>query len=102
VRKGKHILGIGLQVRRERMIHRLQERNKRIRAQLNTDEKGPTNDDLPTVAFEEQSDTLPPTLLTQHYHMSVNSRLKVQVLQWLMRNNRDPALAVSFFFLLAI
>ena len=102
MRKGKHILGIGLQVRRERMIHRLQERNKRIRARLNTDEKGPTNDDLPTVAFEEQSDTLPPTLPTQHYHMSINSRHKVQVLQWLMRNNRDPALAVSFFFSLAI
>jgi hypothetical protein len=85
VRKGKHILGIGLQVRRERLIHRLRERNKQNQA---------TND-LPTVSFEEQSDVLPPTLPTQHHHMSLNSRQKVQLSQWLDKNRDDPAIYVS-------
>ena len=53
------------------------------------------SDDLPTIPFEEQSDTLPPTLPTQHYHISINSRLKVQLGQWLHINRDDPAVLVS-------
>jgi len=87
VRKGKHILGIGLQVRRECLIHRLQEHNKRKQALF-------TYEDLPTVPFEEQS-TLPPTLLEQHYYISTDTHQKVQLLQWLHRNQDDPAIHVS-------
>ena len=85
VRKGKHILGIGLQVRRECLIHQLRVRNKQNQA-IN---------DLPTVSFEEQSDVLPPTLPTQHHHISLNSRQKVQLSQWLDKNCDDPAIYVS-------
>jgi hypothetical protein len=88
VRKGKHILGIGLQVRRERLIHRLRERNKLNQAVANPD-------DLPTLPFEEQSDLLPPTLPTQHHHISINSRQKVHLSQWLNKNRDDPAILVS-------
>ena len=88
VRKGHHVLGIGLQVRRERLIHRLRERNKQNQARVDPN-------DLPTVSFEEQSDALPPTLPTQHYHISVDSRQKVQLSQWLHKNCDDPAILVS-------
>ena len=88
VRKGKHVLGIGLQVRRERLIHRLQERNKTNQAVADLN-------DLPTLPFEEQSDLLPPTLPTQHHHISTNSRQKVQLTQWLDKNRDDPAILVS-------
>jgi hypothetical protein len=88
VRKGKHILGIGLQVRRERLIHRLRERNKLNQAVANPD-------DLPTLPFEEQSDLLPPILPTQHHHISINSRQKVHLSQWLNKNRDDPAILVS-------
>lgn len=91
VQKGKHVLGIGLQVRRERLIHRLQERNKQNPALATVD---PSND-LPTVSFEEQSDALPPTPPTSHHHISVDSRQKVQLSQWLHKNRDDPAILVS-------
>ena len=86
MRKGNHVLGIGLRVRRERLIHRLRQRNKQLTS---------NSDDLPTTPFEEQSDRLPLTLPTQHYHMSVYSRQKVQLAQWLYNNRDDPALLVS-------
>ena len=89
MRKGKHILGIGLRIRRERLIHRLRERNRRNQA------VAINSDDLPTIPFEEQSDALPPTLPTQHYHISINSRQKVQLAEWLHKNRDDPAVLVS-------
>ena len=73
VRKGKHIIGIGLQVRRERMIHRLQGRNKRRLQRLDH-----AQDDLPTVSFDER-ETLPPTLPTSHHHISIDTRQKVEL-----------------------
>ncbi len=88
VRKGYHVLGIGIQVRRERLIHRLRERNKLNQAVANLN-------NLPTLPFEEQSDLLPPTLPTQHHHISINSRHKVQLSQWLHKNSDDPAILVS-------
>jgi hypothetical protein len=89
VRKGKHVLGIGLRVRRERLIHQLRERNRQ-------DHTLATNsDDLPTVPFEEQSDTLPLTPPTQHYHMSASSRQKVHLTVWLHKIRHDPAVLVS-------
>ena len=73
------------------MIHRIQERNKRIR------EKNLiiSDDDLPTIPFEDQSETLPLTSPTQHYHISVDSRQKVQLAQWLSKCEGDPAVYVS-------
>lgn len=50
--------------------------------------------DLPTVPFEEQ-ENLPPTLPTQHHHISIDNRQKIQVSQWLHRNQADPAVKVS-------
>jgi hypothetical protein len=89
VSKGKHIIGIGLQVRRERMIHRLQERNKRRLQRL-----AHAQDDLPTVSFEER-ETLPPTLPTSHHHISIDTRQKVELPLWLRDNKKDPAIQVS-------
>jgi hypothetical protein len=89
VSKGKHIVGIGLQVRRERMIHRLQERNKHQLQQL-----AHAQDDLPTVSFE-QRETLPPTLPTSHHHISNDTRQKVELPLWLRDNKKDPAIRVS-------
>jgi len=89
VRKGKHVLGIGLRVRRERLIHQLRERNRQHQV------VAINSDDLPTIPFEDGSDTLPPTLPTQHYHVSINSRQKVQLAEWLHKNRDDPAVLVS-------
>ena len=105
VRKGKHaILGIGLQVRRQRLMHRLKERQKSQEKHLaqaagssqhatDTGTSLASADDLPTVPFEE-TETLPPTLPSQHYHISADKRQKVQVSQWLHRNQADPAVKV--------
>jgi len=87
-RKGKHIIGIGLQVWRERMIHRLRERNKHRLQRL-----AHTQNDLPTVSFEER-ETLPPTLPTSHHHISIDTRQKVELPLWLRDNKRDPAIQV--------
>jgi hypothetical protein len=89
VRKGKHVIGIGLQVRRERLIHRLKERNQHI----------PVTDvpngfeNLPTVPLEV-TESLPPTTPGDHYQISSDTRQKVQLLQWLKTNETDPALRV--------
>ena len=94
VRKGKHaILGIGLQVRRQHLIHQLKESQKQSL------EHTATSDDLPTVPFEEQ-EMLPPTSPSQHHHISIDNRQKVQISQWLHRNKSDPAVKVcrSLFF----
>ena len=91
VRKGKHVLGIGIQVRRERLIYRLQERNKqRQQAASNI---STTNEDLLTVSFEEQ-EHLPPTLPTEHHHISNDTRQKIQLAQWLNNYRDDPAIQV--------
>lgn len=99
VRKGKHaILGIGLQVRRQHLIHQLKERQKQSIKQAGTSDSEShisTTDanDLPTVPFEEQ-ENLPPTLPTLHHHISLDNRQKIQVSQWLHRNQADPAVKV--------
>jgi len=89
VRKGKHVLGIALRIQWEHLIHRLQECNRQNQA------VAINSDDLPTIPFEEQSDVLPPTLPTQHYHISINSRQKVQLVEWLHKNHDDPAVLLS-------
>jgi hypothetical protein len=85
VHKGKHVIGIGLQVRRERFIHILQERNKQHNSEVAT---------LPTVPFEEP-ETLPYTPPELHHHMSNDTRYKVNLTQWLGRNIQDPAICVG-------
>jgi hypothetical protein len=82
-------VGIGRQVRRERLIHRLRERNKR-----RLEEVARTPEDLPTVSVEEQ-ETLPPTPPTNHHHISNDIRQKVVIPQWLSNNKEDPAVLVS-------
>jgi hypothetical protein len=92
VRKGKHaILGIGLQVRRQRLMHQLNERQKQQAG--TSDSRIIDANDLPTVPFEEQ-ETLPLTSPTQHHHISIDNRQKIQVSQWLHRNQADPAVKV--------
>ena len=104
VRKGKHaILGIGLQVRRQHLIHQLKERQKQSMKQAGTSDLEShisTTDanDLPTVPFEEQ-ENLPPTLPTLHHHISLDNRQKIQVSQWLHRNQADPAVKVRLYFI---
>ena len=82
-------MGIGRQVRRERLIHRLQERNKRRLKEL-----ARTPEDLPTVPLEEQ-EPLPPTPPTNHHHISNDTRQKAEISQWLSKNREDPAVHVS-------
>jgi hypothetical protein len=94
MRKGKHILGIGKQVRQEHMIHRIQERNKRIQ-EKNLKRQIISDDDLPTIPFENQSEILLSTSPTQHYHISVDSCQKVQLAQWLSKCEGDPAVYVG-------
>jgi hypothetical protein len=84
VRKGQHTIGIGLQVRRERFLQRLKERNQQTTE----------NNDLPSVPLGIM-EPLPPTAPTDHYHISLDTRNKVQLRQWLQRNESDPALHVS-------
>jgi hypothetical protein len=91
VRKGKHIHGIGQRVRRQRLIHRLKERNLRCRQKLGTSDQ---TDDLPTVPFEEH-EPLPPILPSQHHQLSTDTRQRVQIIQWLDKNSADPAIFVS-------
>jgi hypothetical protein len=81
IRKGKHVIGIGLQVRRERLIHRLKERNKH------------SAENLPTVPLEV-TESLSATMPSDHYQISSDTRQKVQLLQWLKTNETDPAVQV--------
>lgn len=85
VQKGQHAIGIGQQVRREQFLHRLKERN-----QNQITEK----DNLPSVSFEV-IESLLPTAPTDHYHMSLDTRNKVYLRQWLKKNKSDPAIHVS-------
>jgi len=85
VKKGQHTIGIGLQVRRERLIQRIKERNQRRTVE---------NDNLPSLPFEV-TETLPPTALTDHYQISMDTRNKVELRQWLKKNESDPAIHVS-------
>lgn len=70
-------------------MHRIQERNRK-RRELNDN-----SDNLPTVPFEE-NEPLPPTLPTQHYHISNDTRQKLQLSLWLQKNKDDPAIQVFF------
>ena len=88
VRKGKHEIGIGQQVRRERLIHRLKERNQQM---PETDQFQVEN--LPTVPLEV-TESLPPTMPSDHFQISSDTRQKVHLLQWLKTNENDPALRV--------
>ena len=78
------------------MIHRIQERNKRIQ-EMNLKRQNISDDDLPTIPFEDQSETLPLTSPTQHYHISIDSRQKVQLAQWLSKCEGDPAVYVGIY-----
>jgi hypothetical protein len=90
VRKGKHIYGIGQRVRRQRLIHRLKERNLQRRQKSSSDQ----TDDLPTVPFEEH-EPLPPLPPTEHHQISTDTRQRIQITQWLDKNSADPAVFVS-------
>ena len=81
VRKGKkyHVIGIGQQVRRERLIHRLQEQNKKKRA----------ND-----PHLEDTDNLTPMLPEEHYKISKDTRQKIDLAQFLHENKDDLAVKV--------
>ena len=89
IQKGKHVIGIGLQVRRERLIHRLKERNQHMPV---TDVPN-ASENLLTVPLEV-TESLPPTTPSDHYQISSDTRHKVQLLQWLKTNESDPALWV--------
>jgi hypothetical protein len=54
-------------------------------------------DDLPSVPLEVM-EPLPPTAPADHYHISSDTRNKVQLRQWLKRNESDPALHVSAIY----
>jgi hypothetical protein len=86
VNKGKFIVGIGKQIRRERLMHRLRERNKRQQQLEDVD-------NLPTVSFEVE-ESLPATSPNQHHHISMDNSQKVQVVQWTDKNKKDPAVKV--------
>lgn len=89
VHKGKHVLGIGLQVRRERFVHLLRERN--TRHQQTAEQLEPA-----TVPFEDD-EPLPSTQPDQHYHIANDTRHKVHIARWLDKNKNDPALHVRLF-----
>ena len=95
VRKGKHALGIGQRIRRQRLMYRIKERNRKRQQLANN------RDNLPTVPFEED-ELLPPTSPNQHYHISNNTRQKFQLSLWLRQNKDDPAIEVVFFCQLSI
>ncbi len=67
-------------------MHRLRERNKQRQREA--------IENLPTVPFEEE-EILPATSPSQHYHISMDNRQKVQVVQWVDKNKKDPAVEVS-------
>lgn len=67
------MIGIGQQVRRERFIHRLQEQSQ----------------DADAV------EPIPSMAPTDHYHISLDTRQKIELRQWLKDNESDPALQVS-------
>ncbi|KDR80175.1 hypothetical protein GALMADRAFT_62788 [Galerina marginata CBS 339.88] len=72
VHKGKHVAGIATQVHHERLLHNLNEQNKKAQTQA--------------------SEALPPTPPEQHHHISEETRHKVPLAGWLGENEEDPAL----------
>lgn len=64
--------GIATQVHHERLLHNLNEQNKK----------------------DQTSEALPPTPPEQHHHISSETRHKVPLAGWLGANEEDPALKV--------
>ena len=56
------------------------------------------NENLPTVPLEVM-ESLPPTMPTDHYQISTDTRQKVQLIQWLKTDETDPALRVRILIL---
>jgi hypothetical protein len=87
VQKGRHAIGIGKAVSRERLIHRIAQRGigaTHSKAQLNPKGCKPVKEPLPH------------TLPTTHHHMSAETRNKVDIADLLDENEGDPALEVAF------
>jgi hypothetical protein len=79
-------VGIAKQIQRQCLMHRFHEWNKQQR-------QCEAIENLPTVPFEEE-ETLPATSPNQHHHISMDNRQKVQVVQWVDKNKKDPAVKV--------
>ena len=87
VPKGKHAIGIGKAVSRERLIHRITQRTVSVthsKVQLNPKGRKPVQEPLPH------------TSPTTHHHMSVKTKNKVDIADLLDENEGDPALEVAF------
>jgi hypothetical protein len=50
-------------------------------------------ENLPTVPLEV-TESLSPTMPSDHYQISSDTRQKIQLQQWLKKNETDPALRV--------
>lgn len=85
--KGHHVSGIAQQVRRERLLHQMKEKNKKRKRREDV------TDDLPSVPFEDE-ETLPVVPPEEHHHISKDARSKIDLSIWLSKNKEDPALKV--------
>lgn len=84
VNKGKFIVGIGKQVRRERYFHR----TRALRKSKSSSADKLLEESLPST----------PTSLEQHHHISSDTRSKIILPVWLNQHKNDPALLVCLFF----
>ena len=85
VRKGRHAVGIGKAVSRERLLQLISQRSIRAthpKVQLNPKGRKPVKE------------SLPPTSPTEHHHISAEARNKVDIADLLDENEGDPALEV--------
>jgi hypothetical protein len=88
VRKGRHAVGIGKVVSRERLLQLISQRT--IRSNRSTHPKVR----LSPKGRKPVKESLPPTSPTTHHHISAETRNKVDIADLLDENEGDPALEV--------
>ncbi|EDQ99528.1 uncharacterized protein LACBIDRAFT_334986 [Laccaria bicolor S238N-H82] len=91
VHKGKHVKGISVHQRRERILHKISLRSGETGNRQEKLCKGNRKNLALTIPFEE-AENLPFTDPQVHHHMSSDTRHKIDVVQWVGENEDDPAM----------
>ena len=95
--KGQNVCSISKQHHHERLLLKLAKKNQKSAITCKKRKYNATKPDVPgnpTVAFNEQ-EMLPDTNRNAHYHMSADTRHKLNISEWLGEHNGDLAPEVS-------
>jgi hypothetical protein len=95
VQKGRHVAGIAKEVLRERLIHLIKQRPVSRNPGLKIETPKSKQKGRKSV-----KENLPPTDPAVHYHISTETRNRVDIADFLDVNEDDPAVEVCLLFCL--